>query len=169
MASTTQQIPPLKQPSEELVTQTTMDDVEKAIDYQFNDKALLRSALTAAGANKDSLPNNKALARMGHSAIELVVARVGFEKGESQGKHKLRMTSMALVWPNPPHRMDESHAEIYRKQGTPYRSRKTNRYRILYQVRPIVRLRLYQSFECRDSGCAWCCIHGLRLLVQSGG
>jgi dsRNA-specific ribonuclease len=106
MASATQPPPSPEKSSEKAATQPMMDDIEKAIDYQFNNKALLQLALTTAGANEDSLGNNKTLARIGQGAIQVVVARVGFEKAASQGRQKLSMSPKALFGSNTLHRMD---------------------------------------------------------------
>lgn len=107
MACAIQPTPSLETFSEQVATQTTMDDIEKAIDYRFNNKALLQLALTAAGANEDNPNGNRTLARVGQGVVQLVVAGVGFEIAASQGKQKLRTTSKVLFTSNPARRMDE--------------------------------------------------------------
>ena len=64
-----------------MATDTSVADVEKAIGYAFEDKSLLRLALTAAGATegKDH-EGNKNLALIGQGVINIVIGQDGHRK-----------------------------------------------------------------------------------------
>ena len=67
--------------------------VEDIIGYQFKDKALLRTALTAAhsGTNEDgeeeSYEGNRDYAQLGESLASFVVNEWGFKRGAGRGKY----------------------------------------------------------------------------------
>lgn len=60
-----------------------IDSAEKAIGYTFNDKSLLKRALTLASASED---NNQLLEFFGDAILEFIVSEKIFSEGASEGE-----------------------------------------------------------------------------------
>lgn len=62
-----------------------MNDVEAKIDYHFEERDILRQALTAAGAEQGNHDGNRRLALMGQAVMQLLISETGYEKSTSRG------------------------------------------------------------------------------------
>lgn len=60
-----------------------LDGVERAIGYAFNDKSLLKRALTLASASDD---NNQLLEFFGDAVLEFIVSEKIFAEGKTEGE-----------------------------------------------------------------------------------
>ncbi|KAK3175419.1 hypothetical protein K4F52_010285, partial [Lecanicillium sp. MT-2017a] len=61
-----------------------MIKVEQTIGYQFRNPELLKSALTAAGADPNNRDGNRKLAQLGQSVLELAIADEVFDMSHSR-------------------------------------------------------------------------------------
>lgn len=61
--------------------------VEQAIGHTFPDKAILKLALTSAGAEEDNHDGNRGLARIGNTVLQLVVDTSGYKNKGSRSEY----------------------------------------------------------------------------------
>jgi hypothetical protein len=64
--------------------ESSMSRLQRAIGYQFEQKNILKLALTAAGAEETNYNGNRKLAQLGEALVESVLGDKAYSEGSSR-------------------------------------------------------------------------------------